>query len=136
MKKFIFIYAAMLFALCSCNKEEFEKPRDYGTSYRSDDGIAIDITVSQPNSVGGVVLYTDIQNFSGRTIKYVHIEGHMTNVFGDKVYDEISGSARWTANITGPIHDMTEQVYHSTSCFYNWDAREFHITYVSITYLE
>ena len=131
MKKYIIcLISVIVLMLSSCEKET----QHYGKTWQKD-GVTITCEVSSPNSVGGVNVYTTIQNYSGKTIKYVSIEGDMRNYFGDNVYCEITGYTSMSQKITGPIYDGQTQKYVTNNCFYNSTAQNYCINKVSLQFV-
>lgn len=129
MKKIVFIVA---FILCfvSCSKWD----KHYGTSY-SEGGLTLTSSVSSPDYVGGVTVYINVSNNTGKTIKYISIAGDMRNVFDDNVRCEITNNIGMSINITGPIYNGANVTYESGDCFYNPNATKYCINDVDVTYL-
>lgn len=63
----------------------------------------------QPNSAGGVSYKFDINNNTGKDIKYVTIILSVYNSVGDKVSDTISGKSVFSLRFTGPLKAWTSQ---------------------------
>ena len=131
MKKYIIcLISVIALMLSSCEKEIHH----YGNCWQKD-GVIITSEISSPNSVGGVNVYITIQNYSGKTIKYVSMAGDMRNYFGDNVYCEITRDKGMSIDITGPIDDGETQRYVTNDCFYNSTAREYCINAVSLQFV-
>ena len=138
MKKFIMLVIAIL-SIVSCSKMDKNyrnyDGKHYGTQF-SEEGLTLVSSVSSPNYVGGVNVYLNVKNNTGRTIKYLSINGDMRNIFGDNVYCEIWDSMGMPIEITGPIYDGQDITYVTNNCFYNPNAKTYCINAVSITYFE
>ena len=65
----------------------------------------IKLDVSAPNSAGGVDVYIDFYNRSGKTIKYVYYEVQAYNAVDDPVSCEIRGNSIAKLNFTGPVEN-------------------------------
>lgn len=101
--------------------------------------IVIDrITVSSPNSVGGVDLYINATNVSGRTIKYLVYNARAYNAVGDPVVGEISRSSITKVRETGPIPPNGRSSPYGvwSNSWYNHSIRCARITRVEVIFMD
>lgn len=134
MKKIFTVIVITIMSIAtftSCSKDEFH---EYGDYYEKD-GLIITSSVTSPNSVGGVKINITVQNYTGKTIKYISVAGTLKNYFGDAVYCEVRDQTGMSINITGPINDGDYKKFISNDCFYNNTAKEYCINVVSVQYL-
>lgn len=141
MKRILTFLSIVVLCCAACPKPDDPNYRNYpykgngfGTSFTVD-GITLQSSVSSPDYVGGVTICVTVTNNTGRTIKYLWINGSMKNTFGDEVYCEIRNRVGMPLNITGPINNGQQITYRSNECFYNNTAKQYWIKTFSVKYL-
>ncbi len=101
--------------------------------------VITNISVSYPNSAGGVDLYFVGKNTSNKTIKYINFNVIAYNAVGDQVRGTIRGSSMRSLKKTGPI---APNQFTSTStaswanAWYNYSIRCARVSRVKITYMD
>lgn len=93
---------------------------------------------SKMDFVGGNTFYFDIENNGEKTIKYATFYWYCLNAVGDKLYDTISWSDRFSMKLTGPLapnEKMTD--LYSRGKFYNYDfANKIELIEIVIDYMD
>ena len=95
------------------------------------------ISVSSPNSAGGIDLDVDVTNTSSKTIKYLSITAQAYNAVGDAVRGDISRSSFFKGLDTGP-YAPNETTASGTwsNAWYGYSIRCARVTRIKITYMD
>lgn len=134
MKKILF--ALMLCSIFTSCSEDYDYYFPQPRSTVSKNGITINTSIGSPNSVGGCNVCFNISNQSEKEIKKIHIDVMILDYYNERVYDDISGSSYSSCTITGPIYAFTDYICCNSRLFYDYSAKNTHITYCLVEFAD
>jgi hypothetical protein len=122
-------------------EEDIAKLADEKTAIRSkaaaDKLITVySVSVSKPNSAGGVNATVSWKNNSNKEIKYITFGINAMNAVGDRAYCEIRDYSYFEMELTGPFKKGKKNKNTEKNAWYNEDIVKGELETVKITYMD